>query len=212
MSSLLWRSVSTLSSALPVALLFALAGSSAQAAIPQAQRDWLVALYNSTNGPIALANWQPTNPASDPCDDNWVGVDCNTAKTSVTALVLLGRQLTGALPPGWDVALPDLQVINLSENQLTGAIPGPLPPALRGLRVDGNRLTGAVPQVSAFMEATLLSDPTNRGLSRLCPNQLEWDSVSQVFWNPATTRYSWYYDSSFPTEACNSASQAGRRA
>lgn len=187
--------------ALPCTLL--LATTLAEAALPPAQRAWLVALYNSTNGATALSNWQPGNLASDPCDDNWVGVDCNAGHTTVTGLVLLGRDLTGTLPAGWDTALPDVEVINFSINQLTGTIPGPLPPKVHSFRVDGNQLSGAVPEVSAFLAATLLSDPSHRGASRLCPNKLEWDSVSQVFWNPATGRYSWYHDTAFPGEACS---------
>lgn len=188
-------------SVLPLTLL--LAATFAEAALPPAQRAWLVALYNSTNGATALSNWQPGNLASDPCDDNWVGVDCNAGHTTVSGLVLLGRGMAGTLPAGWDTALPDVEVINLSINQLTGMIPGPLPPKVHSFRVDGNQLSGPVPEVSAFLASTLLSDSTHQGGSRLCPNKLEWNSAGQIFWNFATGRYPWYHDTAFPAEACS---------
>lgn len=82
-------------------LLYALTGipAYAQAAVSAPQRDALVALYNSTDGP----NWtEKTNWLSgDPCGNNWYGVTCNTGGTAVTSLDLADNHLSGSIPPNW---------------------------------------------------------------------------------------------------------------
>lgn len=103
-----------------------------------------------------------------------------------------------------DVALPDLKVINLNTNHLSGSIPSPLPPLMTHFWCTANQLTGAArPPVPLALQNDLLANPTYRGGSRLCPNKLEWDSVGDIFWNSATGRFPWFHDPAFAAEACS---------
>jgi hypothetical protein len=116
-----------------------------QAAVPQAQRDALIALYNATNGPgwTNSSNWL----VGDPCDNGWLGIGCGLGDTTVTRLDLGSNGLSGSLSPLVD--LVDLVSVDLSGNQLGGSIP-----ALNGLtalgffNVSSNQLTGTLPDFS----------------------------------------------------------------
>lgn len=73
------------------------------------------------------------------------GVSCNIAG-DVVSIMLPGMKLSGTIPCGIGF-LRHLEVLDLSDNELVGAIPSELRFApLESLDVSGNRLTGFVPQ------------------------------------------------------------------
>ncbi len=77
------------------AALFLLRAPLVQAALPTAEHNALVDLYNSTNG----ASWtNNTNwlVAADEC--TWFGVTCNVEETQVIRLGLESNNLSGTLP------------------------------------------------------------------------------------------------------------------
>src|SRR5437868_4767306 len=80
----------------PVLVLLAI-GANAAAAIPQAERDALLALYNSSGG----AQWQHNigwnGPSGTECD--WDNVVCDTTGSSVIELHLSYNNMTGTLAP-----------------------------------------------------------------------------------------------------------------
>jgi len=138
-----------------------LACGTAQAAVPQAQTDWLADLYTSTQG----ASW--TNRTNwltgDPCDNNWFGITCNAGKTSVTIINLGSNNLQGSLPatPAWSQIFPDLEKINLVSNKLGGTFPALTGFShLTGVYLSGNSLfggpgfSGSLPDVSGLPELT----------------------------------------------------------
>ena len=100
---------------------------------PAADRAALTALYNATDGP----NWtNNTNWLSDRPLGEWFGVSADSAGR-VTRLDLSKNQLTGAIPPELG-SLDKLTWLSLWENQLTGSIPPELPETLNlGQPVDG---------------------------------------------------------------------------
>ena len=107
------------------------------------ERDALMALYNSTDGP----NWTNNTGwgTGDPCDDPaWYGVECDTGH--VTFLVLSYNQLTGPIPPELG-NLRSLGGLFLNNNQLTGSVPPELGDlsSLRWLDLDSNQLSGPMP-------------------------------------------------------------------
>ncbi len=100
----------------------------------------LLSLADALRGGAELP-WTPDIPIHD-----WRGVGVEGSPPRVASIVLIGRGLTGIVPPQL-AALPGLRALRLTNNELTGAVPPGLG-ALAGLRVlaiSDNRLTGAVP-------------------------------------------------------------------
>ncbi|MGA7615274.1 MAG: leucine-rich repeat domain-containing protein [Thermoanaerobaculia bacterium] len=122
----------------------ALAASIATAAIPSAQRDALIAIYNSTGG----ANWSDSSNwlGSAGTECSWYGVGCSEDESTVVELSLDYNGLTGTLPS--DVArLSDLRTLYLEGNQLTGTLPPEIGnlSSLENLAIYENQLSGSLP-------------------------------------------------------------------
>ena len=112
--------------------------------LADAQRDALVALYNSTDGDnwTNNSNWK----SGDPCENEWYGVTCNGGG-DVTSLRLFQNHLTGTIPT--DIGnLTNLLKLDLAVNpQLIGTIPeeiGELE-SLKRLDLYRTGLTGGIP-------------------------------------------------------------------
>lgn len=115
-------------------LLALVASSMAHAAIPQLERDALVALYNSTNA----SGWYDSSGwlGSPGTECGWRGVSCDTNSSTVLQIGLPGNNLIGPIPP---------EIGNLS--------------SLTALGVDGNRLTSRPPEVGNLTSlASLVMD------------------------------------------------------
>ena len=109
-------------------------------------RDFLEALYRSTNGDawVDRSNWLTDRPL-----DEWHGVRTDPEPGSghrVIELLLRGNNLSGPIPPELG-DLDSLRHLDLARNRLTGEIP----PELGGLRslahldLGSNPLTGPIP-------------------------------------------------------------------
>ena len=100
----------------------------------------LLAARDSLAGTATL-NWSGDIPIAD-----WNGVVVGGTPGRATELRLSGLGLTGQIPPELG-DLPDLQHLDLRDNQLAGGIPTELGDLvnLQELYLDGNRLTGCVP-------------------------------------------------------------------
>lgn len=124
-------------------IIIAVGGSQVSAAIPTAERNALIDLYNSTGG----ASWTNNNGwlGAVGTECTWERVYCNFEETSVTEIRLYDHYLVGTLPD----SLPDLtnlRYLDLSGNYLTG-IPASLgsSPSLTYLILDDNDLSGSIP-------------------------------------------------------------------
>ena len=106
------------------------------------ERDALIALYNSTDGP----NWtNSTNWLSDEPLGAWHGVSTDH-QGRVVVLNLQGNSLTGSIPIELG-NLSNLESLHLNRNQLMGSIPAELGSLnnLEDLNLYSNELTGPIP-------------------------------------------------------------------
>lgn len=123
-------------------LLTIIFSTTTHAIVPQAERDALVALYDSTDG----TNW--TNNSNwlvgDPCDDGWFGVICGS--NTITIVRLFNNNLVGTIPPELE-NLSNLITLSLNVNSLEGNIPSELGTmtSLQNLSLNANNLIGDIP-------------------------------------------------------------------
>ena len=112
------------------------------------------------------ANWKNNegwNVTNTPC--SWKGITCDYG---VTWIELSSNQLTGAIPNF--NALPNLQGLELEENQLMGTIPNfNALPNLQWLDLDENQLTGTIPNFNALPNLQWLYLQSNQ-LTGTIPN------------------------------------------
>jgi len=109
--------------------------------VPEAERDALIALYNSTNG----ANWlNHTNWNTSTDVYYWHGVQ--VTDNHVTAIMLIANNLTGTFSIG-SGNLPELEYLHLDANQMSGSIPPEIGNLTNAISIDlsGNLLSGAIP-------------------------------------------------------------------
>ena len=146
-------------------------GSWSPSAIGQANnnRQALIALYDNNGG----AGWKNrTNWKTLKPIKHWHGVTTND-NGRVTGLDLSDNNLTGAIPAQLG-SLARLTTLDLSDNNLTGAIPAQLgnPARLTTLNLSDNNLTGAIPaQLGNPARLTTLDLSDNR-LSGAIPSTL----------------------------------------
>ncbi len=128
-----------------VAMVLLAAATMAQAAIPAAERQALVDLYNATNGAGWTDNSNWNGAPGTEC--NWFGVTCDGGQTTVMQLMLYNNNLAGGPLPASLANLTSLQLLILYSNQLTGQIPPELGSLanLSDLDLHVNQLTGAIP-------------------------------------------------------------------
>lgn len=113
----------------------------------------LVSFYNTHGGNGWNNTWNFSNPV-----DTWFGVQVNESGC-VTQLNLAGNNVAGTLP---DFQLPELELLNLNDNQLTGGLPNfSGMPKLTYLAISNNGLTGSIPNFSSLPQLTYLVLETN---------------------------------------------------
>jgi len=136
------------------------------AAIPDYEREALIAIYESTHGGtwVSNTNWCTTSPCplesptfappgtecfSGVPGSGWYGVICNDDRTHVIGLNLSANHLTGSLPSISD--FPALQDFLVSNNELSGTLPDiSALPVLRTFGVSANQFTGTIPSLAGF--------------------------------------------------------------
>ena len=139
-------------------------------AVDDVERDALMALYNSTNGP----NWSFNNSGwgiGNPCDPTWYGVTCEA--NHVTELKLAGNGLSGAIPAALG-NLGSLKSLWLFSNQLSGPIPAALGNLanLEELELYNNQLSGSIPDELGNLGNMQRLDLHNNQLSGPIPVKL----------------------------------------
>ena len=121
------------------------------------ERTALEALYDATDGD----NWKRKRRWKSDQNGSWHGVTVRAG--NVRKLELAGNKLNGSIPEGIFADLPYLEVVNLADNVLSGAIPADVADlsSLMTLDLSRNGLTGSIPS-----ELGGLSNVTTLNLSR----------------------------------------------
>ncbi|MEN6560040.1 MAG: Ser-Thr-rich GPI-anchored membrane family protein [Acidobacteriota bacterium] len=136
-----------------VLILFMGLGISALGAIPAAQRQALIALYNATGGDSWTNNTGWKTPPLDTdgfampgTENTWRGVTTGASNTTVTAINLSSNNLIGSLPAAIG-DLTGLTALNLHTNQLSGSLPSSLGnlTGLTLLHLYQNSFSGSLP-------------------------------------------------------------------
>jgi hypothetical protein len=99
---------------------------------------------------------------------NWVGITCHRKSGTVREINLQGRGLRGVVDAAiWDLA--HLEVVNLSENGLSGSVPEwplaatqPLRSPLIMLNLKHNALVGPLPALEPFVNLRVLAVAGNQ--------------------------------------------------
>ena len=136
---------------------------------PPIERDVLVLLYCSTDGP----NWtNKTNWLTSSLLDDWHGV--TVSNNQVEGLVLHNNGLTGQIPTELG-QLTNLVLLDFSSNQLSGAIPTELGQltSLADLDFRKNQLSGMIPTELGQLTNLVLLDFSSNQLSGMIPTELE---------------------------------------
>lgn len=154
---------------LAVVFLSLVPWSISSAQVQQIERDALIALYNSTDGPnwTNSTNW--LGPAGTEC--GWYGVGCSDGH--VSSVFLISNGLSGSIPSEFG-DLSGLTTIWLYSNSLSGSIPPALGSLanLQDLRLYSNGLSGAVPsQLGSCSSLRILSLSSN-DLTGAIPSEL----------------------------------------
>ena len=159
-----------------LALASLLIAATATAAIPTSERDALIAIHQSTNGPAWTDRTNWLGAVGTEC--TWHGVSCDETQSNVIYLELEDNHLDGTLPsairnltklkvlfvfsndlrgalPSELGELADLEWIFATRNQFTGNIPASFAglKKLAALQLDENQLSGALPAHLSGMTA-----------------------------------------------------------
>jgi uncharacterized membrane protein YgcG len=178
--------------------------------IPEDQYLALYDLYNSTAGPrwtwksqestIVSRNgsfvlgipWNFRNISSDPCIDNWQGVNCTCIEFSslfcaVSGIVLTNHTLNGTLPSSIG-NLNNLTSLYLNHNNVTGSIPysiGNLT-QLEKMNLNDNQLTGSFPTSLSSLSSLKILNVNFNFLNGTIPEEiynLKLLQVLDIGWN-----------------------------
>jgi hypothetical protein len=140
------------------------------AAVPSAERDALVTLYNSTNGASWSTNTNWLN--GDPCINAWYGVSCDL-ESKITRVTLHSNNIVGTIPPELG-SLNNLEWLWLFDNKLSGAIPGALGDLanLEKLDLADNELSGSIPSALGNLTNLEWLELNNNQLSGSIPGEM----------------------------------------
>ena len=142
-TSLRWRSARYL-----VAMCAVGACTVAQAAISASERQVLLDIYASANGPAWTANSGWNGAPGTEC--SWARVTCDAAQSHVVQIDLVSNNLSGTLPPSL-TPLTALVFFSVDQNALTGSIPQIAGmTSLQYVYFSHNRFTGSLPSFNGL--------------------------------------------------------------
>ncbi|MCO5577033.1 hypothetical protein L7F22_030855 [Adiantum nelumboides] len=117
-----------------------------------ADREALLKFYNGLDGAARVLNW---NNNTSPC--SWDGVQCTPQQDNVIALKLPGTGLYGTIAKGTLSTLPQLQILSLRMNHLSGPLPQDLVnrTQLKKIFMQNNHFSGSILPFNAISNPLL---------------------------------------------------------
>lgn len=116
----------------------------------------LLAVKSALGNPPALSGWNSTVACC-----SWEGISCDATTGRATDLTVFALNISVPVPAAI-ANLTAVQTINFAYNQLYGSIPAFLGPHalpdLTFLRLDGNRLSGAIPPTATVFDLSLVGN------------------------------------------------------
>jgi hypothetical protein len=144
-----------------------------RAAVPQAERDALIALYYNTGGDYWKNNTGWLGAAGS--ENSWFGVTVENINglDHVTKIALVNNKLTGSIPAELG-NLTQLQYIYFDYNKLNGPVTGDFTNLtnLKKLVLDNNLLTGCIPAEIALLTQLETLGLNNNRLDDVLPDSL----------------------------------------
>ncbi|EEF43835.1 probable inactive receptor kinase At2g26730 [Ricinus communis] len=115
-------------------------------------------------------NWG-WNMTSDPCNDNWVGVACDSQLQTVQKIVLHEFNFSGSLDASSLCMVNSLVVLSLRKNNIVNIIPEAIGKckSLTHLNLRENRLSGFIPEGLSQLRSLTRLDISNNQLSGKIP-------------------------------------------
>ncbi|KAH0866430.1 hypothetical protein HID58_083641, partial [Brassica napus] len=99
-----------------------------------------------TLGAPSLSHWLAFG--GDPCGEKWQGVVCDSS--NITEIRISGMKVGGGLSDTL-ADFSSIQVMDFSNNHISGTIPQALPSTIRNLSLSSNRFTGNIPFTLSFL-------------------------------------------------------------
>ena len=152
------------------ALFAVLIATTLSAAVPERERNALLAVYNSTNGPSWTDRTGWNGAAGTEC--RWFGVSCDDAESTVIALYLGNNALAGSIPAAIS-DLANLQELFLYENKLSGI--NPALGQLRNLRIldlNTSQAGGTIPSELGNLAQLVELNLAGNGLTASIPSTI----------------------------------------
>ena len=132
-------------------------------------------------------------PQEGPDECGWVGVFCDVSQR-VVAINVAQRGLPGQLVPEWAMLKDSLQLIDATDNELTGEIPSEFGDLhlLRWLRLSRNRLTGNIPdslfRLQSLMQLDVFRNELNGDFPNAVLSQMTGLMTVRLYFNKFTGR------------------------
>ncbi|KAF8399290.1 hypothetical protein HHK36_015155 [Tetracentron sinense] len=112
------------------------------------------------------------NLTSDPCTDQWTGVECDSHLVSVKRIILVGLNLTGTLDATSLCTVQSLIFFSLNDNYIDGEVPVEIANCkqLTHLYISGNRFSGNLPESLSRLNNLKKLDISNNNFSGELPD------------------------------------------